>query len=148
MRRPEQIRVIKTLMDRIDRDVNVDAGGILHAPVSTYTCPDRAAKEWQTFFKEHPQMIGLSGDLPESGSFFTMNDFGLPILATRDQAGKFRAFANVCRHRGAIVEREARGKKHKFTCEFHAWTYSNEGDLVALPKQEHFGGGQSLPWFS
>jgi nitrite reductase/ring-hydroxylating ferredoxin subunit len=139
MRRPEQIRVIKTLMDRIDRDVNVDAGGILHAPVSTYTCPDRAAKEWQTFFKEHPQMIGLSGDLPESGSFFTMNDFGLPILATRDQAGKFRAFANVCRHRGAIVEREARGKKHKFTCEFHAWTYSNEGDLVALPKQEHFG---------
>ena len=139
MQREEQIRVIQILMDRIDRDENVDAGGILHAPVSTYTCPETPAKEWQAFFKDHTQMVGFSGELVEPGSFFTIEDFGMPVLATRDQSGEFRAFANVCRHRGGIVEKESRGKKFKFTCEFHAWTYSTEGELVGLPKQNHFG---------
>jgi len=139
MRRQEQLRVIRTLMDRIDRGENVDAGGIIRNPVETYTCPERAKAEWEQFFCRHPQVIGLSADLKDQSDFFTLNDFGMPILATRGKDGVFRAFANVCRHRGAIVETETRGNKSKFTCEFHAWTYSNQGDLIGLPKQDHFG---------
>lgn len=139
MEREEQIRVLKLLMDHIDAGTNVDAGGIRHNPADTYTSLERGKQEWNTFFRAHPQIIGLSGDLPEPGSFVTRNDFGIPLLATRDETGTFRAFANVCRHRGAIVEDQPRGKKRLFSCPFHAWAYSAQGDLVAVPKEEHFG---------
>lgn len=139
MRHETAVSLIKELMDKLERGVNVDAGGIRKNPVSSYTCPDLAAKEWESFFRNHPQVIGMSADLPENGTFFTCNDFGTPILATRTKDGVFKAFANVCRHRGALVETAAKGKQNKFSCPFHAWTYDLEGRLVGLPKQDHFG---------
>ncbi len=139
MQREEQIRVLRQLMKHIDEGTNVDAGGIRRNPVSAYTCPERAQKEWDRFFRTHPQVVGLSGDLPAPGTFFTGDDFGLPLLATRDDSGRFRAFANVCRHRGALVEQEARGERSTFSCPFHGWTYDTRGELVSVPMPKHFG---------
>ena len=105
--KPEvQIEVLRELMDQLDRGVNADAGGIRAFPASAYTCPDIAKKEWDILFRGHPQMIGMSGDLPEPGSFITNSDLGVPILATRDKSGKFRAFLNACRHRGQKARTE------------------------------------------
>lgn len=139
MRRNEQINIIKTLMNHLDNGTTVDAGGMVRNPVSSYVCPDIAKQEWQTFFRDYPQLLGLSADLPEPGSFLTCNDFGVPILATRDKEGEFHAFFNVCRHRGTIVETEERGKKSQFNCPFHAWGYNHQGALIAVPKEDHFG---------
>jgi len=139
MHHPEQVRVIEGLMAHLDNDTNVDAGVQLRNPVTAYTCEDRARKEWKAFFQAYPHALGLSGDLPEPGSFFTSSDLGKPILCTRDEGGTFRAFLNVCRHRGTIVESEARGKKKLFVCPFHAWSYDTSGNLKAVPKEDHFG---------
>jgi len=139
MEKQEQIRLVRQLMQRLDDDTNVDAGVVLRNPTSAYTCPELAEREWQSFFRSHPQVIGLSGDLREPGSFLTVNDFGVPVLAVRDEGGEFRAFLNVCRHRGVLLEEEHHGKRSRFVCPFHAWTYSNAGDLVGLPKAGHFG---------
>lgn len=139
MKHEEQVRVLKGLMDRLDAGTNVDVGYQLKNPTSSYTDKGIAAREWEHFFQKHPQLLGLSADLPEPGSFFTNNDLGKPILCTRDMEGTFRAFLNVCRHRGAVVETEARGRKKLFSCPFHAWSYSSNGDLVAVPKEDHFG---------
>lgn len=49
-----------------------------------------------SFFRHHRQLIGLSQDLPEPGSFFTLDDFGTPMLAARDKNGVFHAFVNAC----------------------------------------------------
>ena len=108
-------------------------------PTTSYVCPEMAAREWEAFFKNHPQLIGLAGDLPEPGSYLTMNDFGIPILATRDKSGVFHAFLNACRHRSVQVASEARGKKTVFMCPFHAWSYANTGDLINIPDEDHFG---------
>jgi phenylpropionate dioxygenase-like ring-hydroxylating dioxygenase large terminal subunit len=139
MQHAEQVRVIRTLMDHIDRGTNVDAGVIRKISVGDYTSPGRAAHEWNAFFRDYPQIIGMSGDLPKPGSFFTVNDFGVPLLATRSADGRFRAFANVCRHRGTILENAARGDRMRFVCPFHAWTYDNTGALIGVPKSDHFG---------
>ena len=80
MRQEEQIRVIAGLMKHLDDDTNVDAGRQLRNPVSGYTCRDRAAREWEHFFQGHPQVLGMSADLPEPRSFFTSNDVGKPVL--------------------------------------------------------------------
>jgi nitrite reductase/ring-hydroxylating ferredoxin subunit len=131
--------MIEGLMKHLDNGTNVDAGRQLRNPVSSYTCEDLAGREWESFFQSHPQVLGLSADLPEPESFFTSNDVGKPILCTRAKDGMFRAFLNVCRHRGTIVEDEARGQKKMFQCPFHAWTYDHEGALVGVPKEGHFG---------
>jgi phenylpropionate dioxygenase-like ring-hydroxylating dioxygenase large terminal subunit len=139
MEHGDQVRLLKVLMDHLDKGTNVDAGGQRRNPASAYTCPDLAQREWETFFRGHAQLIGLTGDLPKPGSFVTSSDFGVPVLAVRDEEGEFRAFLNVCRHRGAVVESEPRGSRSRFSCPFHAWTYSNRGELVSVPKPEHFG---------
>lgn len=139
MRHDEQVRLMKLLIERLDAGTNVDAGTTTTLKTSVYTDRSTAQRERELFFEQTPQCIGMSGDLAEPGSFLTLNDLGIPILATRDDQGAFRAFVNSCRHRGAIVETEPRGTKRRFSCPFHAWTYDPAGTLVGLPKQEHFG---------
>jgi phenylpropionate dioxygenase-like ring-hydroxylating dioxygenase large terminal subunit len=139
MEKTEQIRLLRQLMQRLDSGTTVDAGGLREIPTSVYTCKELAQREREVFFHDTPQLIGMSADLPERGSFVTLNDFSVPILATRDETGAFNAYLNVCRHRGVVLENEARGDRSRFTCPFHAWTYSNNGDLVGIPKEGHFG---------
>ena len=139
MLKQEQNRLLKGLLKHLDAKTNVDAGGIMKTPAETYISEDRFETEWKTFFQDHPQIIGMSGDLAEANSFFTVNDFGSSIIATRDSAGKFKAYANVCSHRGAEIEQEKRGVKSKFSCPFHGWTFNNQGSLVGYPQSKQFG---------
>ena len=134
-----QVKILKELMQQLDDGKNVDAGVQYRMPTASYVCPEIAAQERATFFADHPQLIGLSSDLPEPGTFLTMDDFGTPLLATRDKAGEFHAFLNVCRHRSVKVASDPRGKKSVFSCPFHHWSYANTGDLINIPDEDHFG---------
>jgi len=134
-----QIEILTELLKQLDDGVNADAGGVRAAPASAYTCPDLAKREWAAFFRGHPQIVGMSGDLPEPGSFITGDDFGIPLLVTRDRDGTVRAFLNACRHRGSMVESERRGERSRFSCPFHAWTYDAAGALIGVPQEAQFG---------
>jgi len=139
MEHATQVGILKELMQQLDEGKNIDAGVQVRMPTTAYVCPETATRERQQFFRNHPQLIGLSGDLPEPGSYLTMDDFGVPILATRDKEGEFHAFLNACRHRSVRVAAEQRGTKNVFTCPFHMWSYRNTGDLINIPDEEHFG---------
>lgn len=139
MKHALQVSILKELLQQIDQGRNVDAGVQYKMPTSAYVCPQLAKREWESLFRNHPQVIGFSGDLPAPGDFFTVEDFGSPVLATRDRDGKFRAFVNACRHRGARVTTQPRGHRNRFVCPYHAWSYTNEGELAAIPQPEHFG---------
>jgi len=135
----DQTRILKELLRQLDEGVNVDAGVQLKNPAAAYTCADQADREWQMFFREHPQLVGLSGDLPQPGSYLTLDDFGVPILATRDQDGVFHAFLNACRHRGTQLTGQRRGEANRFVCPFHGWTYSTQGNLHGVTQPHDFG---------
>ena len=139
MKHAKQVEVLRELFRQLDENVNVDAGEQLLNPVDVYTSSTIAQREWQTLFRQQPQVIGLSQDLPQSGSYITVDDFGVPVLATRDTNGKLRTFVNACSHRGARVAGERRGRRDRFTCPFHAWTYSGEGELLRIPRAGDFG---------
>jgi phenylpropionate dioxygenase-like ring-hydroxylating dioxygenase large terminal subunit len=134
-----QVEILKELMQQLDEGKNIDAGVQYRMPTTSYVCPELAARERDVFFANHPQLIGLSNDLPAPGTFFTLDDFGTPVLATRDKQGQFHAFLNACRHRSVKVASEARGKKSVFMCPFHNWSYANTGDLINIPDEDHFG---------
>ena len=139
MRRQERLRLLQILKDGLANGGAVHGDGIVESPLSDFTCPDLLAEEQRVFFRETPLFMGLSADLPENGSYWADSETGLPILMTRDDAGEFRAFANTCRHRGAQVVPDGRGSQPRFSCPFHAWTYSNRGDLIAVNRAERFG---------
>ena len=138
MKREVELGILDELLAQLDEGRNVDAGVMYRNPTASYTCPDIARREQELFFRDHPQLIALSGSLPEPGSYLTVEDFGVPVLATRDSSGRFRAFVNACRHRGARVA-EGAGKSAAFMCPFHNWVYSHEGELTGIPRQDHVG---------
>lgn len=142
MNQQDQIEIIREIIDAIDNDRAVDSGAVVKNPTSVFRCRDLAAREWQALFRNHPQLVGLSGDLPEPGNYITTNYFGTPILATRDAKGRFRAFVNACRHRGAPLGMELRGKQSRFVCGYHAWTYGNDGKLLGVANEKQFGTGK------
>ena len=131
--------VLKTLVERIANGTTADAGGIMRLPMSEYTSPQLLAQERDTFFRNTPLLMGLSSQLPKPNTYWSDNETGAPILMVRDGEGRFRAYANVCRHRGSLVVPEGRGSGNRFTCPFHAWTYGIDGRLLAVNKSRHFG---------
>ena len=139
MKQETEVVVLKELLRQLDEGRNVDAGVRYRVPTDAYVSPELAEREWSGFFQNHPQFIGLSGDLDAPGRYFTTDDFGTPVLATRDDEGRFRAFLNACRHRGVRVANEARGETRRFMCPFHNWTYANDGRLVGVPRERDFG---------
>ena len=50
MKQDTQIRILKQLLSYVEAKGNHDAGCQVLNPVSTYTSPELARREWQTFF--------------------------------------------------------------------------------------------------
>jgi nitrite reductase/ring-hydroxylating ferredoxin subunit len=105
---------------------------------AVYTDPARLERERAILFRRTPLLACLSNDLPEAGSFRTYDDTGIPIVLVRDKAGVLRGFWNRCPHRGARVVREASGNAARFTCWFHAWTFGQTGEALAIPDRDGF----------
>ena len=140
MRIEEQQRLLSILKTGFDQGGGeVYGDGIVRSPLSDFTCPDLLAEERRVFFRETPLFMGLSTDLPDNGTYWADSQTGLPILMTRDEDGEFHAFANTCRHRGAQVVPDGRGKTPRFSCPFHAWTYGSRGNLIAVNREQRFG---------
>ena len=139
MERAEQLAVADRLLDFIDRQTLQLGEDVYRQPVTEYTCPGQAAREFERLFRGRPLCVGLSGDLPGPGTYFTHEETGLPLLLTRSEDGQFRAFLNVCRHRGARVA-EGCGETRGFVCPYHAWSYGPDGRLVTRPEDAAFTG--------
>jgi phenylpropionate dioxygenase-like ring-hydroxylating dioxygenase large terminal subunit len=134
-----QTKILSQLSSRFIEKTSASAKNAVKVPVHEFTDRERLRQEKKTFFRDTPLLLGLSTDLPENDSYLATNETGQPLLLTRDADGRFRAFLNVCRHRGAQIAEIGRGRKRRFTCPFHAWNYSNTGELIAINRESSFG---------
>ncbi|WP_238429130.1 aromatic ring-hydroxylating oxygenase subunit alpha [Frankia nepalensis] len=125
-------------LDLIDRKTTVLAERTMEEPLEGYRSLEQFERERRLIFNRYPMFVGLSGDLPEPGSWLTFDATSTPMLLTRTDDGRVRAFLNMCQHRGVRVVDAGHGSARRFTCPFHAWSYSLEGRLVGLPGGEGF----------
>ena len=92
--------------------------------------------ELRNIFAKCWLFLGHVSQIKSPGDFITNYMGEDPVVVTRDANGKVRAFLNSCRHRGMRICRADFGNAKLFRCPFHGWTYSNEGNLVAVPSFE------------
>src|SRR6516225_2879478 len=70
------------------------------------------------FYKEW-LFVGHTCEVPNAGSYFTVQIGEYPIVVVRGNDGVIRAVLNSCRHRGARICRESHGKSPKLVCPYH-----------------------------
>ena len=108
-------------------------------PVGAYLDEARFTREVQSVFHNLPIAAALSIELPDPGTYVAQTILDTPLLLTRGEDGLMRAHLNVCRHRGATLCPDGRGRRSRFACPYHAWTYDNTGALVKLYGDDKFG---------
>jgi anthranilate 1,2-dioxygenase large subunit len=87
----------------------------------------------------------LEAELARPGDFCTTFIGEQPVIVTRDFDGELYAFENRCAHRGAMLAMADRGNARDFTCVYHAWNYSLQGDLNSVAFAEGIGGKGGMP---
>jgi phenylpropionate dioxygenase-like ring-hydroxylating dioxygenase large terminal subunit len=107
--------------------------------VSAYCCRARAALERDRLFRDRPIFMGLATRLAKAGDYLAEDVAGMPVLMTRGADGEVKAFANVCRHRGAPVATGC-GNARAFVCPYHGWTYDLAGKLLGTTDKAGFAG--------
>jgi glycine betaine catabolism A len=130
----------RALAQMIVDDVARQGADVTHIDASAYTCADRYAAEQHALFKNLPQVVAPSA-LVTSGTAIPHDGFGKPLLLTRDKGGTAHVFLNVCQHRGTrLVEGSAPLCARLLVCPYHAWSYTLDGKLAALPRPDTFPG--------
>ena len=131
--------VAEVLLKHVEAGTTDQAEDTLRVPVANYLDPVRWQQEIDTIFMRLPLMLALTIELPKPGDYKAMDAVGKPVLITRSKDGKAHAFFNVCKHRGMHVAADGRGNCSRFVCQYHGWTYSNDGQLFGIAEGGNFG---------
>ena len=104
----------------------------------TLADPAVLEEERRKIFDKSWIYAGHESEIHAPGDFRTRHVAGRPVIFCRDSKGEIRLFLNTCRHRGAMVCREAEGNAHRYYCFYHGWTYDRDGALVGVPGEESY----------
>jgi glycine betaine catabolism A len=86
--------------------------------------------DMEMIFGRHWIHAGVEADVPLPGDYVTQQFGPYNIIVVRGMDHQVRAFHNVCRHRGARILHEPKGRTPRIVCRYHSWTYDLTGPLV------------------
>ncbi len=112
--------------------------GLFRVNRRAFTDPHILEWERERVFAQCWLYAGHESEIPTPGDFRARRVAGRPIILVRGTDGQVRVLLNTCSHRGAQVCRERAGTAKTFQCAYHAWTYTNQGELVGVPGEEAY----------
>jgi phenylpropionate dioxygenase-like ring-hydroxylating dioxygenase large terminal subunit len=136
MRHERQVELLRRLKGLDPQTPWPLAAHTMRNKAAAYVDPARFEDEKRVLFRRHPQMLGLSCELPAPGSQMTADLGGVPALIVRQADGSLKGFVNACRHRGAPVHAPDGAARPRISCPYHGWVYDLDGSLVARPYAE------------
>lgn len=115
--------------------------GVRRVPLSVYTDASVHDDELRRIFRGRAwNYVGLASEVPQPGDFIQAHVGDTPVILVRDRDQQLRVFVNRCTHRGAQVCQEPSGTTKVFTCPYHQWSFSLEGQLVGIPFRRGIAG--------
>jgi len=96
-----------------------------------YTSPDDYQIDLEMIWYRDWLFVGHDCEVPNPGSYLTVQIGEYPVIVVRDRDGNIRAYHNSCRHRGSRICSEEHGTAARLVCPYHQWTYSLDGRLLA-----------------
>jgi len=134
---PTSRNLNRRLLHNLQQDTTDTCAEEGSIPAEYFTDPDILARERRALFSSVPQPVAFSGEIPEAGSYLTLDILDTPVLLVRGEDQTLRAFINACAHRGAPVAHGG-GAARSFVCPFHGWAYDHQGRLKGRPGDSHF----------
>jgi phenylpropionate dioxygenase-like ring-hydroxylating dioxygenase large terminal subunit len=104
-----------------------------------YTDPEIARQEREHIFGQVPSIVAHGSEVPNAYDFMTLQMPRNKMIIVRQKDGSVRTFVNLCRHRGALLEKEESGKCRIFSCPYHRWSYNPDGSLRTVTLGNTFG---------
>ena len=111
----------------------------LTLPAGYYTDPSIFVLEKERIFANCWQFAGHVEQLPQVGSFFTLELLDESLFFIRTSANEIKGFYNVCRHRAHQLL-DGEGSTDAIVCPYHAWRYGLDGRLQHARNSENVGG--------
>jgi phenylpropionate dioxygenase-like ring-hydroxylating dioxygenase large terminal subunit len=105
-------------------------------PAAAYCSPEFYELERRAVLSKDWVPVARVEQVPDTGSFLTVDVAGEALVVVRGQDGVVRALSRVCRHRYADVLADTSGAVpgsgclENFTCPYHMWTYRLDGSLI------------------
>ena len=100
-------------------------------PRGLYVSDDAFAFDTQVMLKSVWLYACTVAHVKNPGDYFVFELAHNSIIIVRGRDNEVRAFWNSCRHRGAKICLEQRGRAPRLMCPYHQWTYGLDGQLLA-----------------
>jgi p-cumate 2,3-dioxygenase alpha subunit len=112
--------------------------GLFRVNRRVFTDPAILELEKRQVFEQCWIYAGHESEIPHPGDFRARHVAGRPIILVRGSDGRVRVLLNTCTHRGALICRQPSGSTKSFQCPYHAWTFSNQGELIGVPGEDAY----------
>lgn len=98
-------------------------------------------KEWDSMWTRVWHIGARESEMEEAGDFVVHNFMQESVLIVRQEDASYKAFYNVCPHRGNRLVWGDTGGMQTFTCAYHGWEFDKQGTLITAPDSENFRNG-------
>jgi phenylpropionate dioxygenase-like ring-hydroxylating dioxygenase large terminal subunit len=104
-----------------------------------FTDPVLAQRERDLIFGRVPSIVAHGSEIARPYDFMTVQMPRNNIIVVRQKDHSVKALVNLCRHRGALLEDNEKGRCRFFSCPYHRWSYDPDGSLRMVTRDTTFG---------
>jgi phenylpropionate dioxygenase-like ring-hydroxylating dioxygenase large terminal subunit len=130
---------IRRTLEHVRNGTTDELDGIGGFTAAEFTDPEIARRERERVFGAVPSIICHGSEIPQPNDFLTLTLPRNRVVVVRQEDGSVKAFVNLCRHRGALLEEREQGRCRLFSCGYHRWSYNPDGSLRAITRDNTFG---------
>ena len=135
---PRQDRIRRAL-ELLRNETTDKFDDVLGFSAREFTDPVLAQQERDLIFGRVPSIVAHGSEIARPYDFMTVQMPRNNLIVVRQKDNSVKAFVNLCRHRGALLEDSEKGRCRFFSCPYHRWSYDPDGSLRMVTRDATFG---------